>query len=155
MKYIPSILQTTDPMWLVSGPSARIGKRYNVSPGLYELETLASPNYTSHHFICQVRSNNSCLCQQVVLRIERRERRQGLLAGKYQQELTNDWLTGSRTRVRLCPGEGGSGTINDIEIQEEEVWSVVFYFLKEKNQMFNTCTWVEAVFKCAEPKCWC
>lgn len=122
------------------------------------LRHLPPPTALLHHFVCQVRSNNLCLCRQAALRIQRRERRQGLSAGKYQQELTHDWMTGSRTRARLCPGEGDSGTINDTEIQEEAVWSrflcLFFFSKKEKNQMFNTCSWMDSVFKCAELKCW-
>lgn len=55
------------------------------------------------------------------------------MAGKCQQKLSNDWMTGSRTRVRLRPGEGDSGTIKDTEMLGR--WSL------------------QSVFKRAELKC--
>lgn len=44
--------------------------------------------------------------------------------------MTNNWVTGSRTEVRLCPNEGDSGTSKNIEIQEEGVCSLFLNVLK-------------------------
>lgn len=87
------------------------------------LRLLLLPTILLRHLICPLTSDNSQY-QQVALGLERRERRQRLLAGKINRNWSiNDWMTGSRSRIRLCPGEEDTGTIKDIGIQEEGVCS--------------------------------
>lgn len=128
----------TDPVWLAYGRSARWGRGTTGAQVFMTLRPLSPQTTLPDHSVIQVRSNNSHLYQQVALGMERKERRQGQLAGKNQQVLTDDWMTESRTRIRLCSGEGESSTSKDLEIQEERGWSL----------FFNVLNWSAGVMLC-------
>lgn len=74
------------------------------------LRHLLPPATPLDHLIYQVKSNNSCLSQQLALGIERRERKQAKAIGRKIPTGMDQWLDDRVKDKGKCPSEGHNGT---------------------------------------------